>query len=169
MCSTWEGSSGANACFVVEPEDLIDGPSPIPDDQPQIEREVRVIRWLERDDGITASQADSFFEVSTFLKLPDEVIARATEITRLGSVPSWIQSPDEGPKDGWRFAGQLDSFYSFFTPPRQTGSGINPDPHQRAGRTHSCPGPNFGDCGIGYIFLRTEKSIPEAWFFWQCS
>jgi hypothetical protein len=168
MCATWEGGSGANACFVLEPAELIDGLTPLPADRPSIEREARVLRWLDNDDGITPSQASAFFTDSEFLKLPEEVILRAAQVTRLGSVPSWIQSADEGPKDGWRFVGQLDSFYSFFTAPRTNGNGINADRQRQAGRTHSCMGPNFGDCGIGYIFLRSGRAVPEGWFFWQC-
>lgn len=168
MCSTWEGGSGANACFVLEPDDMIEGLSPLPPDSPSSEREARILGWLKKDDGITPAQAAAFFEDSEFMKLPDEVFLRAAEVTRLGSVPSWIQSADEGPKDGWRFVGQLDSFYSFFTPPKTRGDGVNPDPQRRAGRTHICQGPNFGDCGIGYVFLRTNKTVPECWFFWQC-
>jgi hypothetical protein len=167
-CETWEGGSGANACFVLEPAELIDGLTPLPADSPSIEREVRVLRWLENEDGITVSQASAFFTDSEFLKLPEEVILRAAQVTRLGSVPSWIQSADEGPKEGWRFAGQIDSFYSFFSSPRTSEDGINADSQRQAGRTHFCIGPNFGDCGIGYVFLRSGEAVPEGWFFWQC-
>jgi hypothetical protein len=167
-CSTWEGGSGANACFVLEPDELIDGLAPLPADNPSTEREARIIRWLEKEDEITPSQARAFFSDSEFLTLPEEVILRAAQVTRLGGVPSWIQSADEGPKDGWRFVGQLDSFCSFFTPPRTNGDGVKPDAQHQAGRTHFCEGPNFGDCGIGYVFLRSGKSVPEGWFFWQC-
>src|SRR5436190_1213800 len=70
MCSTWEGGSGGNACFVLEPDELIDALSPVPDDGPLIEREARIMGWLEKDDGISPSQAGAFFTDSEFLKLP---------------------------------------------------------------------------------------------------
>jgi hypothetical protein len=140
----------------------------LPTDSPSTEREARVLRWLEKDDGITLSQARTFFTDTDFLKLSEEVILHAAQVTRLGSVPSWIQSADEGPKVGWLFVGQLDSFYSFYTPPTSGGEGINPDAQRQAGRTHFCQGPNFGDWGIGYFFLRSGNPVPEGWFFWQC-
>jgi hypothetical protein len=168
ICSTWEGGAGANACFVLEPEELINELSPLPDDNPLVEREARIIGWLEKDDGILVSQASAFSTDSQLLKLPEVVLNRAAQVTRLGSVPSWIQSSDERPKDGWRFVGQLDCLYSFFTAPKTCVEGVDPDPRQQAGRTHFCQGPNFGDCGIGYVFLRRGKPVPEGWFFWQC-
>lgn len=45
MCSTWEGGSGANASFVVEPEQLARGFAKLPPDTPLIENEVRVVRY----------------------------------------------------------------------------------------------------------------------------
>ena len=51
VCSSWEGGSGANACFVTEPEQLTDSLSPTPPDAPPLEREARIVEWLERDDG----------------------------------------------------------------------------------------------------------------------
>ena len=37
MCLTWEGGSGANACFVTELEDLTNELTPLPSDLPLIE------------------------------------------------------------------------------------------------------------------------------------
>ena len=168
MCSTWEGGSGANACFVTESEDLIAGLTPLPSDSPLVEREARVTEWIERNDGITEGQAAQFFSWTEFSQLPESEIAKVTMSTRLGGVPSWIQSPDEAPKDGWRFIGQLDSTYSFLNPPTISVPGINEDTEHWEGRSHYCAGPNFGDGGIAYLFLRGTSAAPEGWFFWQC-
>ena len=46
VCSSWEGGSGANACFVTEPEKLTDSLSPTPPDAPPLEREARIVEWL---------------------------------------------------------------------------------------------------------------------------
>jgi len=167
-CTTWEGGSGANACLVLEPEDLVDALAANPSDRPKTEREARIVTWLERDDGISEADESAFYSDSEYLKLPDELAARAVGVTRLGSVPTWIQSADEGPKDGFRFVGQLDSFYSFFVPPLSPNEEVYSTENRLAGRTHICQGPDFGDTGIGYIFLRTTSSSPEGWFFWQC-
>ena len=41
MCSTWDGCSGANACFVVEPEDLGHALAELPGDLPMSVRLVQ--------------------------------------------------------------------------------------------------------------------------------
>jgi hypothetical protein len=169
MCPTWEGGSGANACIVTEPNDLIAGLTPLPCDSPLVEREARVVEWLERDDGITEAQAAHFFSEAEFFKLPASEMAKVTTSTRLGGVPHWIQSPDEASKDGWRFIAQLDSTYSFLLrAPTISVSGVTEDSEHWEGRSHYCQGPNLGDGGIAYLFLRNTSTAPEGWFFWQC-
>ena len=61
MCSTWEGGSGANACFVTEPEDLLNSLSALPVDSPPIEREVIITDWLTREDGIPPAKMAAFY------------------------------------------------------------------------------------------------------------
>lgn len=169
MCDTWLGQSGANACFVLEPEQLLDVQSCIPDSHPSVEREALIVGWLEREDGIPESLRASFFNDSEYLKLPEATLEAVPQVTQLGSVPAWIQSADEAPKDGWRFAGQLDSYYSFYSAPSVPDDSIRLDPQKQCGRSHFCQGANFGDCGIGYFFLRsTGDGVPEGHFFWQC-
>lgn len=167
MCATWQGGSGANACFVTEPEDLVAELAVLPKDSPHLEREARIVEWLERDDEISEEQAALFFSATEFFELPDPEADKPTWSTRLGSVPRWIQSPDEAP-DGWTFIGQLDSTYSFFSAPQSATSGVVEDPGKWEGRSHFCEGPNFGDGGIAYLFLNKTQSTPEGWFFWQC-
>jgi hypothetical protein len=112
--------------------------------------------------------ASHFFCWEKLSQLPEEVIDRATWSTRLGGVPCWIQSPDEAPKDSWRFIGQLDSTYSFLFAPTIRVDGITEDAEHYEGRSHYCLGPNFGDGGIAYLFIRNVAATPEGWFFWQC-
>jgi hypothetical protein len=33
--------------------------------------------------------------------------------------------------------------------------------------TYFCDGPNFGDAGMSYIFLKDTRALPQGWFFWQ--
>jgi hypothetical protein len=168
MCASWEGGSGANACFVTEPEDLVARMSPLPKDSPSVEPEARIVDWVERDDGIAQEAAGNFFSSSQFDQLPRSEVRKATWSTKLGGVPRWIQSPDEAPGPGWHFVGQLDSTYSFHEAPRVQSAGIREDPERWEGRTHFCEGPNFGDGGVAYLFLRNEQGTPDGWFFWQC-
>jgi|SRR6516225_1925161 hypothetical protein len=175
MCSSWEGGSGANACFVLEPEQLIRGLSPVPEKAVEPDREVRIVNWIEREDGLTAEQAAFFFDEAKWDALEEdqreELFEKSEQCTRLGGVPTWIQSMGEAPQDGWRFVGQLDSDHRFLTPPAPGAKDVravktNPDNPQEL--TYFCSGPNFGDAGIGYIFLKDAAGVPEGWFFWQC-
>lgn len=170
MCSTWEAGSGANACFVMEPEDLSNRLSPMPKDAPPIEHEVRVAGWLTRDDGLSDSLALSFFDEKRYRELDRDFIRAVTWSTRLGSIPRWLQSPSEAPNtdEGWRFVGQLDSTYSFLVPPTVPLRWITADSERWEGRTHVGEGPNFGDGGVAYLFLRAGRVRPEGLFFWQC-
>jgi hypothetical protein len=175
LCSSWEGGSGANACFVLEPEELSGGISKAPEDRPPVERELRIVQWVEHNDGVTAEQASPFFNTEEWEALQedarDELFVKAKQCTRLGGVPHWIQSSREAPEVGWRFVGQLDSVHHFLTPPSSNEKGVRAvklDRQQPDVLTYCCDGPNFGDAGIGYIFLKDNGGLPQGWFFWQC-
>ena len=167
MCNTWEGGSGANACFISEPEELTNQLAELPDDMPPLEREAIIFGWVENEDGIDASKKSHFYSSDTYYTLPESEKEKVIMGTKLGSVPWWVQSPDETPNGDWRFVAQLSDFYSFLTPPAAKHLGISEDPERWEGRTHYCDGPNFGGCGTGFIFLNSAPK-PEGWFFWQC-
>lgn len=163
-CPTWEGGSGANACFVLDPDELLDGLTPMPADAPPLELEARILEWLAEDDGISPDEVPAFYADELLWDLPDATRDRVDAVTKLGSVPLWVQSPSEAPGEGWLFLGQLSDFYQFFQEPSaQNGISIYPSSDHWA-----CDGPNFGDAGMGYIFLRPQAEKPDGWFFWQC-
>jgi hypothetical protein len=167
MCDTWEAFSGANACFVLEPDDLQNGETPLPPDTPPIDPAVRVIGWMERDDGLPDTLKAHFQSDAKHLALDEEIHNKVTWGTRIGGAPKWIQSAEEAPRDGWQFVAQLDSSYSFHAAPRDAHSWVEPDATGYEGRTHRAEGPNFG-FGLGYILLRPRGSdVPEGCFFWQ--
>jgi len=166
MCATWEAFSGANACFVVEPEALGSGPTPMPHDAPPVDPEVYVADWISKDDGVAADAAKAFFAEQSFAELPEDLLSGVTWSTRLGGVPRWMQSPDEAPKPNWRFVGQLDGTYSFLSPPVPCPSWVSPDREHWEGRTHFANGPNFGG-GLAYLFLRLDGEHPDGCMFWQ--
>ena len=195
MCPSWEGGGGSNACLILPGDVLTNTLTAPPDDDVELETEARVRRWLGHDDGIPENLYQSFFADESISSLPEEVTGKVTWSTRLGGVPRWMQSADEGPGVGWRFVGQLDSTYSFYSPvptPDELGCPLGRkvegrhvydqpatkkegapnqayvDEEKYEGRKWLIEGPNFGDGGIGYIFVRTTSGEPECWFFWQC-
>lgn len=168
MCATWDGRSGANACFVVEPERLTSELAKMPSDKPVLENEVFVVQWHEHDDGLSVADAASYYDDDKFNSLPEEQIRRVTSSTRLGGVPCWIQSPSEAPSDVWRFVGQLDSTHSFLQAPKRKVPWVHSDEQRWEGRTHCGEGPNFGDGGMAYLFVRSVDQTPQGWLFWQC-
>ena len=136
---------------------------------------MRIVQWLERNDGLNAEQASIFFDSEKWDALnedvQDDLFVKAEQCTRLGGVPHWIQSSSEAPKDGWRFVGQLDSVNHFLTPPKSNEKRIRAvklDPKKSDLLTYCCDGPNFGDAGMGYIFLKDTQAIVQGWFFSQC-
>ena len=170
MCDDWDQDSGGNAAFVVEASALDSGLTQ-PRPGTPVYPEARILSWVELEDTIPHHLVQSFFTDKLYLSLGESVIDRVTMGTKLGSVPRWIQSSDESPP-GFRFVGQLDSSYSFYRslPPGTAREGLQGGPDTQAfeGRTWWADGPNFGDGGIGYLFLRETELLPEFKFFWQC-
>jgi len=195
-CESWSADSGANACLILDAEDLVDALTECPANNIQIETEARAVSWLTRQDKVADADFQKYFEYVTYSEVEKDILYSILECTRLGSVPSWVQSPDEAPGDPWRFIGQLDSAYRFYCPVPsadevgcQVGRKVkekyeyekpkekNPaapawvfvSNEEDIGTMWTCPGPNFGDTGIGYIFIRTtDDGKPEGQFFWQC-
>lgn len=189
MCETWSHSSGANACLIVEPEELVSAATSsakptstswlsklknnnaqavnAPQEQPPTEKEVYISSWLAKDDILDVEVINSFYDDSKYLNISDEIIEKVTWSTRLGGVPRWIQSADEYPKPNWVFIGQLDCAYSFLKPPSVSKKWIQTDLENFEGRTHYTNGPNFG-MGLAYLFIKNTEDIPQAKMFWQC-
>jgi len=165
QCPTWEGGAGANACLIFEGDELSDRLAEMPEDQPSLQPEARIMEWLVKEDGIAPENSAAFYADETLWDLPEKMQETVYPDTKLGSVPQWIQSASEAPADGWKFMGQLSYAYTFLEEPTaQSGVYIYP-----LGQEWGCDGPNFGDGGIGYIFVRQGAGKPEGWFFWQCS
>jgi hypothetical protein len=163
-CPTWEGGSGANACLVLDAEELANYLAPTPADSPPLELEARITAWTTQEDTISSDQQPAFLDASQFWDLPDTATDGVYFATKLGSVPAWLQGPGEAPGEDWVFVGQLSDSYQFLEQPTNPIKAfVYPSSDGWA-----CEGPNFGDGGIGYIFLRYGSEKPEGWFFWQC-
>lgn len=169
MCESWDIDAGANACLVVNSEKLTHDTTALPDDNPPVENSVDIVGWLTKDDGISSDVHQAFFSETSYDALDEKIHEKVTFGTRLGSVPAWIQSPDEAPKPDWQFLGQLDSTYSFLSPPSSQERWIWEDKGKHEGRTHYAQGPNFGDMGTAYLFGKNLNGEMQVKMFWQCS
>jgi len=189
MCETWAGGSGANACVVLEPGEVLDGLTRVPPGT-SVETEARVIGWAADDDGVSAEDFRCFFDDTELANLPEEIIVRVPQVTKLGGPPAWIQGAGEAPKAPWRFALQLDCLDRFTgaapsadevgcTVTREVdGAFVREEPAvKKAGAPpwihvsddgYHCDGANFGDAGIAYVFVRTDQPRAQVRFFWQC-
>lgn len=163
MCDSWDAMSGANACLIVEPERLGECETPVPSDDPPTDPCVAIVGWLARDDGVSDVDAAHFFDEARWTALPDEIGCAPPQMTHLGGLPAWMQSPDEAPRPGWRFLGQLDSSYSFISLPNDPPPWVHPDPERFEGRSAWADGPNFGDGGVAYLFKKGDQVL----MFWQ--
>lgn len=193
-CETWSPISGANSCFVTEPEEVESGLSEFPGKNSH-GIELFVDRWMERDELLYEHSQDSSMKVEKFIHTTDFQKQSICSDTKLGGFPFWIQGPEDGIK-GWSFVGQLSSIYKFtsevpdpnsigcpvgrfkngrilYEEPKEKLPGapewVTELNNQESEYTWCMPGPNFGDAGIGYIFLKDLKERPKGLFAWQCS
>jgi uncharacterized protein YwqG len=146
ICESWNADSGANACFITELE-ILTGKEINPSElNTPSARENLIEGWIEHNDGVSDEESGFFFDTQKYDEIDFnqfvKLLDKTKSYTKLGSVPYWIQYP-EPPAGNWRFVGQLDSNNGF----------------------------QFGDMGIGYIFIeKTEnpEKLPKGKFLWQC-
>ena len=169
-CEPWKAGSGANACVVVEPEDLTDAPALHPAQEGPVEREAFVHGWLTGDDLVTPELYPLFFgdEKVRREQVPEEVEDSLVWATRLGSAPTWEL---EESHEGFQFLGQMYSELSFYRAPPE-GLELRAWQTRREKmqpRTYALEGPNFGDMEMAYLFCknREDGGVPEVVFFWQ--
>jgi hypothetical protein len=166
-CETWFGSWGANACFVLEREQLQGTPFDHPPHAVDPDDHAVVITgWQEFDDGIDEATA-KLIVVGLDDDVPDEIMDRLSVCTHLGGVP-WWPCGSMAPEGDWTFIGQLDTGYSFYTAPKSEVPWVKVDEERCEGRTHVGDGPYFRG-GMGYIFLRSILTQPEGWFNWEAT
>jgi hypothetical protein len=146
VCQSWDAGLGANACIIIEPETFTNKEIKI-NVNVQLINEFIVTDWQEFDDEISEKENHYFLDTQKHNEIEFtqfvKLLDKTVDNTRLGSVPYWIQYP-EIPDGNYKFIGQLDSKNGF----------------------------EFGDIGIGYIFVENVKSneeLPKAKFLWQCS
>jgi hypothetical protein len=197
VCQTWDGSHGANACIILEPEELTSELTTLPSDAPELGIEAQITDWVPADDGIPPENVTPNGEVWC---LPDDetmdddayfdMCYQAYGGTKLGGAPAWVQDQGEAPSPGWRFVAQLDEQFVLERKPSTTDA-VTLDLIQRnhisvsrrlkedsaskprdkwewiEDGTWQFTGPNLG-CGLGYIFVQPLKCEPKGWFFWQC-
>jgi len=153
-CATFNPESGCNAVLFLAPGEEGSWFTPSPNDNLSIVPEARIVGWVESEDRITPAEAEAFMSHEAFFDLDEDLVESVSPVTRMGSVPAWIQSPQRPEGTGWRFMFQLDCEYVLSSDPQ--GVGV-------------LEAMNFGDSGRGYLFLRTAGSHPEGRFLWQCS
>jgi hypothetical protein len=154
MCETWDTGSGANACLILEPEDLTVAPTLPPPGLPVTYDVMNITGWSLGDDGVSADLAMRV-ELENE-ELPEELVDQVDGGTKLGGMPLWVQSPEPLAANGWRFLGQIDSVDWTAT-----------EEEMRRFPQRGYAGPNFGDSGIAY--LRAEIADPRRVVLtWQC-
>lgn len=168
LCETWSPNAGANACIVLDGTRLANAPMRAPEGTPVL-NEVFVQDWVVAEDGIAIADYARFF-TSGFYKLAEEVLSRPRWSTQLAGTPRWLQGVEPFVEDHpeWRFLGQLDNLHSFLHEPKCTPGWVVRDEDNWEERTHYAPGPNFGDGGIAYIFIKDTAASPTVIVFWQC-
>ena len=176
ICATWNGNSSANACFILEPEELTNDITPMPEDEPYLEVEAHIIDWWIGEDGIPGEQVTLNGDSCELSREELYKIFRQKagySGTRLGGFPDWVQDSWEAPRPNWKFVGQLSGEYRLAEEPswkaRKSPKGKTGHIHKWHGQDWGFSGPNLGDAGVSYIFVRLSEGQPEGHYFWQCA
>jgi hypothetical protein len=76
MCATWEAFSGANACLVIDPEDLGEAETRWPVGQAPIEHCAHICEWVRKDDRLTEDKRLKFQSDEEFFSLDEKDLKR---------------------------------------------------------------------------------------------
>lgn len=118
-CEAMQADSGANAVVFLDADEIGTELTAPPAPGASREFEIRIVKWEERHDLVTPELEASFYNADGFWDQPDE--ARQTvedsieDGARLGSVPCWVQEPEDIEPD-FHFAAQFAMYYHFPDP-----------------------------------------------------
>lgn len=169
-CAEFDPDSGCNAAFIVEAATLGNRltlpPKPVPTFP-----EARVRRWLRRRVGFVRALRMVWGSGDWEWRGLRGIFPYAAAGTRVGGRPAWIQDA-QSPGAGWRFLGQFSGICSSWQPlpPRELRGGVrchldSGGPEGRRWWASTC---DFGDSGLGYVFLKPTDGMPQCRFLWQC-
>ena len=133
-CPSWGAGEGANACLILEACRIGVGLTP-PHGEAPTALEAVVVDWAEKDDGIPPERYGDFFDESVLYgRYTVEEICAIPHGTKLGGVPSWEQSSEQGPPPPWRFALQLSEWVDCLGPPPEPEEIGRPVSYEIGGR-----------------------------------
>lgn len=170
-CDSFDPASGANACFVLEPEELCaDGP--VDSDATRlVHLETRVLSWEWHVETLRAEFAGDYFDPADWWMVPIDERYAISGATKLDGIPFWGNAgPYYVPTGNWRFVLQLSDYH--FIPGDISEAAAAylaamnmPLLRDKSRAGWNCPWANFGQ-GVGYVFLSEEEPIKGV-FTWQ--
>jgi hypothetical protein len=133
-CDAFSVEAGGNACVIVEPEDLSTGPTVTLTPARSVDRrsEVLITAWSVDDDGIPDERLGEFLDDARASALPEAILARADDDTRIGGAPCPFVSATDLPAPPFRFALQIGEGHTF--------KGPLPEAVRATCRTQRCSG-----------------------------
>lgn len=171
-CETWEAFSGANAVILQEDHGralIAEGP------HRYVDYEVRLQRLPEPNVDVTDE------------RISERVAAQVSEDTKIGGVPAWLQMNETPacPKCGlpMRFVAQI-SAEPDGPLPADAWDAVSPASSRWDDATPAVPVTaasrrwddknnhaffDFGDVGLGYVFVCARDCTNRGAFLWQCS
>src|SRR6185437_3705336 len=111
-CDSFDPASGANACFVLEPEELCaDGP--VDSDATRlVHLETRVLSWEWHVETLRAEFAGDYFDPADWWMVPIDERYAISGATKLDGIPFWGNAgPYYVPTGNWRFVLQLSDYH----------------------------------------------------------
>lgn len=170
-CDSFDPSSGANACFVLEPEELR-GDVPPPDTASHLAHlETHVLSWEPHVETLRAEFVDAYFDPTKWHSVPTDECYAISLDTKLGGIPFWGNvGPSDMPVGNWRFVLQMRDYHYIPGEKSEVAAAYLSAMNMPALRDELRPGwnlpwANFGQ-GVGYVFLSEEEPIKGV-FTWQ--
>jgi hypothetical protein len=182
-CHPFEWGSGSSACFILEPEQMGSGLTPLPARVGNAEDPwawfghptTRVTAWVEREESIPAEHWDAYFG-ERWWEVPFELREAIDFGPKLGGIPFWgnVGTSDHLPAP-WRLAVQFPDYISF---PAAMPDDFNQMTDEcgttlikNAWRSEDGSGwdvqwANFAT-GVGYVYVNDEADPPSCYFTWQ--
>lgn len=177
-CDTFDADAGANKVLILEPPQITTGLTPLPDPSIAAETEAFVNEWVPHEDPVSEEQFIMLFDDETCFNLSQEITTEIYIGNKLGGAPFWYQGASESPPPPYRFVGEFDSEYVFYTD-------VNWEEYEQQNDLsnshkdvlsqilmqndggYTCPTNMYGYDGLAYLFIDPRLEAPSGKFFWQ--
>lgn len=160
MCDFWDPDDVANRCLLIPVAELTAGagaPESVASGETRILPHIWVTEWEQREDGITAEQAEQIDDPELFWQLPDEISAAhgydSLKLTKAGGAPYWTgQGPSNDPPAPRQLLFQIDNWITLSDSPEDIAAHLSHVDELVTVSRSTVSAANFMSDGIAFVF-----------------